>query len=130
VIKKDLNDISDFPKLDLNAIQNEITLGPYQLEQSFIYIASLVKREGEIRIFSMPEDIEDGSKIVKMKFFSRHSKNKEYSCYINYMPNTQVAKAVLGWYCTCQNGRRTVGCRSHSAALIYSLSFGKYQKNL
>ena len=122
--------ILDFPKFDLSVIQNEITLSPYKLEQSFGYIASIIKREGEINIFTIPDFLEDGSKLIKMKAFSRHSRNREYNSYVKYLPNGSGSKAVLGWYCTCQNGRRTVGCCSHSAAVIYILGFGIYQKNL
>ncbi|CAM4848298.1 unnamed protein product, partial [Rotaria magnacalcarata] len=35
-------------------------------------------------------------------------------------------KNITGWYCTCPNGSRVVGCCAHIASIIYYLSFGRY----
>jgi hypothetical protein len=53
---------------------------------------------------------------------SRHINNKKYHTYITYAPNTNHPDAIKDWICTCKTGKRTVGCCSHTASLIYYLS--------
>lgn len=36
-------------------------------------------------------------------------------------------KKILGWYCTCLAGSRTVGMCSHAASIIWYLGFGRHQ---
>ncbi|RNA23239.1 Cysteinyl-tRNA cytoplasmic [Brachionus plicatilis] len=39
-------------------------------------------------------------------------------------------KAIQGWVCECKVGLRTLGCCSHITAVIYYLSYGKYQSKI
>ena len=61
-----------------------------------------------------------------MEVRSRHINSKTYHCYIEYNPNCNNYKGIKRYTCDCVNGNRTSGCYSHIAAIIYSLSHGRY----
>ena len=69
----------------------------------------------------------DNSMILKMLVQSRHSKNKQYRCYIEYDPTLEDVDAITRHYCECGNGARTVGCCSHVAAVVFFLGHVRYQ---
>ena len=37
-------------------------------------------------------------------------------------------KSISGWYCTCPNGARVVGCCARVASIIYYLSYARYNQ--
>ena len=57
---------------------------------------------------------------------SRHISRKLYKCFIDYRSNSIGVAGLERYACECANGRRTVGCCSHIAAIIYYLSHAKY----
>jgi hypothetical protein len=123
--------IEDFPKLEYEDIKNDITLGSYQLNQALSYLAGHLNENGEYEVF-INDKIESIKpfKILLSKIESRHVNKCEYNVYIKYLPNESSTKSIAGWFCTCKDGARTVGCCSHIACVIYYLSFGKYKDNL
>ncbi|RNA41796.1 disulfide-isomerase a6 [Brachionus plicatilis] len=44
------------------------------------------------------------------------------------MENDKDSKIVddITWVCSCKTGKRTLGCCSHVAALIYFMAFGRF----
>jgi len=70
--------------------------------------------------------VRDKSNILKTQVQSRHIRRKSYRCFIEYNRNTIGYSGVSRYFCECANGRRTVGCCSHVAAIIYYLSYGRY----
>ena len=44
-------------------------------------------------------------------------------CFIKYIPDSI---GVSGLTCECANGKRTVGCCSHVAAVVYYLCHARY----
>jgi hypothetical protein len=123
--------IEDFPKLEYEDIKNDITLGSYQLNQALSYLIGHLNENGEYEVF-INDKIESIKpfKILLSKIESRHVNKCEYNVYIKYLPNESSTKSIAGWFCTCKDGARTVGCCSHIACVIYYLSFGKYKDNL
>ena len=67
----------------------------------------------------------DNSNILKLRVPSRHRSNKQYRCYIDYVPESTGCAGIRRHYCECANGARTVGCCSHVAAVIYFLSHAR-----
>lgn len=55
---------------------------------------------------------------------SRFVKSKKHLLWIQYSETE-----IEGWYCTCKNGARTVGCCAHIASAIYYLSYYRYQEH-
>ena len=118
--------IKNFPKLDFNIIKNYITLGSYQLKQSLTYLNNLEN----IEVFEDKKNVLDPNvTLIRTHVQSRHSNAKTYNTYVAYKPNNNSLDAIDSWFCTCKTGKRTVGCCSHVATLIYKLSLGKNQNS-
>ncbi|KYN17567.1 hypothetical protein ALC57_10144 [Trachymyrmex cornetzi] len=49
-----------------------------------------------------------------------------YRCSLRYKPNSIGVFDVTHYACECANGRRTIGCCSNVAAIIYYLSYARY----
>jgi hypothetical protein len=58
--------------------------------------------------------------LVRARFSSRHSNNKNYIAVIQYH-SLNTEQPINGWYCTCTSGRRDVGCCAHVAAPLWHL---------
>lgn len=69
----------------------------------------------------------DDSNLLRLKMQSRHTRSKSYQLWLKYDENE-----VIGWYCQCKTGARTIGCCAHIAAVIWYLSYYRYaeQKQL
>ena len=76
------------------------------------------------------ENICEGLKIVLINVQSRHSNATKFRSYVKYKPNLDSHQSIEGWYCTCKNGSRTVGCCSHISSVIFFFSCGRYNENL
>ena len=55
---------------------------------------------------------------------SRHTSSKTYNLWIQYEPEEKIS----GWYCQCKTGARTIGCCAHIAAVIWFLSFERFEE--
>ena len=64
------------------------------------------------------------------KIQSRHINNLQYNVYIKYRPGGNSYDGIEGWYCTCKDGSRTIGCCSHITCIIYYFGYGKYEVSL
>ena len=125
----DLHDkiLKEFPRFSLDELKNEITLGEYQVDQCHGYLREHLKKNGDIRLFVCEKEIEsESSRIVCCKFYSRHKSQTIYFAFVQYNKNELSWKSVIGWFCNCKVGSRTVGCCSHITAIIYYLAIGKY----
>lgn len=119
------DEIQDFPDLTEDDLKIFFT-GTYQLHQAICYLAEMMNEQEEINLSYLRETPE----IIKVEVQSRHIARQTYNCYINYRPNTYGYKNILRWYCQCANGMRTIGCCSHVAAVVYYLSFARYQSKI
>ena len=109
--------VPDFPRMTEEELKIFFT-GTYQLSQSISYLAELINDDNTINL----RIHRDNSTILKMEVQSRHIKRRTYRCYVDYAPNSTGLNASRRHYCECANGRRTVDCSSHVAALVYYLS--------
>ena len=65
-----------------------------------------------------------------MEVQSRHIKRQAYRCYLDYAPNSTGLIAIRRHYCECAYRRRTVGCCSHVAAVVYYLSLAHHHTRI
>ncbi|CAF0943683.1 unnamed protein product, partial [Brachionus calyciflorus] len=100
--------IDNFPKLSYDYILNIITLGTYPLKQCYSYLAEHFNKESKLKL--------------------KISRKTSLTVYVSYPIEKceNEGELINGWYCTCKNGTRTVGCCSHIAAIIYYLGCGRY----
>lgn len=126
--------INDFPTLDIDDIENNITLGSFQVKMSLSYIAEHQNEHGNHEFYLKREDFDDHSKLIYSVVQSRHRNSTKYQVLIQYKPTDQKCPGnyenVLAWYCTCFVGARTVGCCSHVASIIFYLAYGQYEEHL
>lgn len=115
------SDVLDFPEMTEKDLKILFT-GSYQLSQAVSYLAELYTEDGDIRVNYLLED----KTILKCEVRSRHINRKEYKCFVQYEPNSIGYRGVKRYVCDCANGLRTVGCCSHTAAIIYFLSNARY----
>jgi hypothetical protein len=129
--KIDASKVDDFPNLPLELLKKRITFGSYQLKQSLSYLAEHLNNNGKYEILiNRQNSILGSSKIIQANIQSRHSNAVKYKVYIKYSLERRDCESIEGWYCTCKNGARTVGCCSHIASIIYYLSYGKNQDSI
>jgi len=61
--------------------------------------------------------------IIQEQIQSRHVNASQYDVFIKYKPNINDIRSNEGWIRTCKNGKRTVGCCSHVASILFYLRY-------
>lgn len=129
-----------FPKF--NEVQlKRFSLGNYAIKQAISYIADIKKKNGSFPIRTLPSvyvqthfgKICDKNNFTKaMLIFtqmnSRFRSNVVHDVYVLYDATIKANRENILYYCTCQHGRRTVGCCSHVMTIIYYFGYGRHQK--
>ena len=113
--------VPDFPEMTERDLKIFFT-GTYQLSQAVSYLAAMLKEDNSINVKIHRDD----SNVLKVEVPSRHIRRKTYRCYIDYVPQSIGHAGVRRHYCECANGKRTVGCCSHVAAVVYYLSYARF----
>lgn len=115
------NDLLDFPELSERDLKILFT-GSYQLSQAVSYLAEMLIENDTITL----QYVKATPNILKFQVRSRHINSKTYRCFIEYRSNINTISGIHRYSCDCANGRRTVGCCSHIAAIVYYLSHARY----
>lgn len=118
-------DILDFPEMTEDDLKMLLT-GSYQLSQAVSYLAEIMDNQGHLKV----QYLKESPNIIKLQVRSRHISSKTYRCYIDYAPNNVGYDGISRYFCECANGSRTIGCCSHVAAIIYYLSYARYQSKI
>ena len=125
-IFKDIDEVINinFPQLEIDIIRKYVTLGSYQLKQSYGYLAEHLKKNGRYK-FKIAEQVvtENNYKITFSEIHSRHSDSIKYKVFVKFLPDSNDHNS-LEWICSCKSGKRTVGCCTHVASVIYYLACG------
>lgn len=107
-----------------------ISLGGYQIKQAESYTQMHIRQNNNQFIVGVcPDEIcrnlfhsffeqDRDPKLFQMRLKSRFRSQTFHKAYVLIDCNSADENAVLGHYCECQNGWRTVGCCSHIMTLI------------
>lgn len=114
--------VTDFPTLSMDDLKR-ITLGTYQIKIAEKYIYSHMKENNTFGIFIHRQN----ECIIRAKIQSRFSKSKTHDSWVKFEKNGSGYEAVIGMYCTCKVGERTLGCCSHLTSIIRYLGHDRYQ---
>lgn len=114
-LKEDEDSVLEFPQLSIEELKL-ITLGPYQIKIGSLYNSQHAP-SGSGYEFFLHKDMTD---LIRVKLQSRFSKRRHHKVWIKFTPWGRGPEAVVGWYCLCKNGARTLGCCGHVAAVISS----------
>lgn len=116
-----------------------ISFGGYQIKQAESYTQMHIKQSNHQFIVGIfPDDVcrtelhsfydqDRDLKLFQMKLNSRFRSQMIHKTYVLIDCNYADEKAVLAYYCECQNGWRTIGCCSHIMTLIAFLLHTKGQ---
>ena len=110
------DDVCNFPEMNEDDLKL-FFMGSYQFMQAISYLAEMIKSDNTLKIKINQRD----PFLLKIEIQFRHISSKKYRCFIQYDPQT-----IKNHYCECANGKRTVGCCSHIAAVIYYLSYARF----
>lgn len=107
-----------FPQLSEQDVQ-EITLGPYQMNQGERYIERDMKLDPLYTVYIHKEEVG----IIRMKLKSRFRRAVTHNLWIEYNDDAsrKPSSRILGWYCCCEQGARNLGCCSHVASVLLHL---------
>lgn len=126
LVEMETNVIQDFPRMSPEDIYMNITFGQYQLRQGLQYIKQHQKKDnGKYKISMFSKD-----SYIRAQIQSRFSGQKVRNVYIKYDKDKTGYDGILGWFCDCPNGARTVGCCGHVASLIYFLAYAQHLPTL
>ncbi len=111
---------SCFPRLTIETLQ-QLTFGVYQLHQAKSYTSEHLSEDGKYIMF-VGREWQD---MICVRMKSRHVSSKAYHIWVQFETNS-----INGWYCTCPNGTRTVGCCAHIAAALWFLGYSRHHKDV
>jgi hypothetical protein len=120
-----------FPMLSVQYLQ-DLTLGVYQLRLAKSYVQDKIQRESEYKIKLLLE--EEG--LLKSRIYSRFSGSKKYDLWISFRTQVshendeQLEEPILGWFCQCKSGARSLGCCAHIASVLWYLGHGRHERTL
>lgn len=125
-----------FPKLSYADLKS-ISLGIYQINQAKLYAYDHMRVNNnqftldtfsvEYAEFWQNFQTENNNPVLLMlNIKSRFVSARQYRTFVLYDSNAHGSNAILGYYCSCKNGLRTVGCCSHTMTVIYFLGFAQY----
>lgn len=126
-----------FPRLTAEQL-HDLTFGTYQIYLSPSYIQdTLLRAENEI---ADQQHVEFDSNyineygFVRFRIFSRFRTAGQHQIwiafneeYVENNPQLENNEPILGYYCVCKSGARTLGTCSHVAALIWFLGYARHQ---
>ncbi|OXA46405.1 hypothetical protein Fcan01_18813 [Folsomia candida] len=113
--------VLEFPQLSMEELKI-ITLGPYQIKIGALYNIQHAP-SGSGYEFLFHEEMKD---LIRAKLQSRFNKRTHHTLWIKFTPWGRGPEAVIGWYCLCKNGARTLGCCGHVAAVLRYLSLDRF----
>lgn len=114
-----------------------IALGVYQIAQAQNYCTRHIDiNSGQFKCFSCPLELsmqffssfataQSQIYILLTQLLSRHQSRKKYKTYLLIDANKNGHEVILGHYCACKNGARTVGCCSHIICMIWYLGYAR-----
>lgn len=115
------NHIPDFPRLTLEYLR-DLTVGTYQLKLAPSYIQDTTQRE---RNDDLQIDVANQlANTIRLRIWSRFQNRVKHQIWIEY------GHEIIGYYCTCKSGARTVGTCSHVASVLWFLGYSRFENNI
>jgi len=114
--------VEDFPRLSMAELE-DLTLGDYQLKKGLRYVHQHLSTNGSFDIYLYKHSDFEGH-LISAKIQSRYRSNVKHLLWIQYDPAIEGTDSILGRYCRCPVGSRTVGMCSHLAAVSLVITTG------
>lgn len=132
------NVVPDFPILTLEYLRN-LTVGVYQVNLAPSYIQDKLDRDGDEQL-QIEEHINQPG-FIRLRLYSRFRRAKTHHIFIAYRTaelqedgndedDEDQNELILGYYCTCQSGARTLGSCAHVAMVLFYLGYARHELNI
>lgn len=133
----DLPELQNLPRLTEEDLIL-LSLGIYQLKQARSYYGEHINENGLFVIElgdSLPaehvRELGDGELcIIRARIQSRHVRAKMYYIYVGFDRSSNGRQAVSHYYCTCNIGKRTVGCCSHVMCIVWYITYARHEPHI
>lgn len=126
-VQLDHTHVRNFPRLTMEYLK-DLTIGVYQIQLSPSYIQEKLQRQ-EQDILEL--DVLEQESLIRFRSFSRFRNATKYMLWIAY--NTEENDddpPIMGYYCTCKSGSRTLGTCAHVASVLWFLGYARYQRDV
>lgn len=126
-----------FPILNMEDL-TLLALGIYQIKQARSYYGEHTQATGMF-IIEIGEQIPadqtrelegEDLHILRGRIQSRHVRSRTYNVYIGIDAALTGREAIKHYYCTCNIGRRTVGCCSHVMCIVWYMGYARHLPNI
>lgn len=109
-------------------------LGIYQLKQARSYYAEhiqatgrfIIEIGGQIPAEHLQELEGRDLYILRGRIQSRHVRLRTYNVYIGIDTALTGRQAIAHYYCSCHNGKRTIGCCSHVMCIVWYMGYARH----
>lgn len=140
-VRLEAQQIHDFPVFDLEYLK-DLTVGIYQINLAPSYIQDKLQRENQEELqIEMLRDVDAMPEpgFMRVRIFSRFRNATKYQLWIAYQPHDAENEVVdihgeeeviLGYYCTCKSGTRTLGTCAHVASVLWYVGYAQHQQNI
>lgn len=127
--------VLDFPRLSFNDLK-DITVGVYQVGLAPGYVQDKLQRqdndEYQLKLLRDEDRLPEPG-FLRVRLFSRFRNSTQYQVWVAYrsvdeQPEEDNASAILGYYCTCPSGARTLGTCAHVASLFWFLGYARHEE--
>lgn len=133
------NHLPLFPRLPLEYLY-ELTIGTYQVHLSPSYIQDSTLRvpigdedEEVDQLFEIDQRTDEPG-FTRLRISSRYRNATQYNVWIafneEYNQDQHEDEPILGYYCTCRSGARTLGTCAHITAIIWYLGYARHEENV
>lgn len=124
--------LRDFPRLALECLR-DLTVGIFQVSLARSYIQDKMQRDAQEE-FQL-DSLFDEPGFIRVRVFSRFRNATKHQIFIAYDMRDEDdvddgREAILGYYCTCKSGTRTVGTCAHVASVLWYLGYARHQPNV
>ncbi|KAF9405819.1 hypothetical protein HW555_013601, partial [Spodoptera exigua] len=117
----------EFPELTINDLEL-IALGTYQIRQAKSYVGEHLRVHGMYTL----EVCQDNAPLQGIFNDSQPSiiRGRIKSRHIGINRRLEGRSAIVGYYCHCPVGTRTVGCCSHVMSILWYMGYARHQESI
>ena len=133
-IRLDNQAVVDFPILDLNYLR-DLTVGTYQVNLASSYVRDKIVRDND-KQFQLDVNINEPG-FLRVRLYARFRNATRHQVFISYTVldgnnenDENEENPIIGYYCTCQTGARTLGTCAHVASVVWYLGYARHQENI
>ncbi|KYQ53566.1 hypothetical protein ALC60_00093, partial [Trachymyrmex zeteki] len=135
----------DFPMLDIEYLKN-LTVGVYQIKLAPSYIQDNVQRNNDEQF--QIDMLRDANRLpqpglLRVRVYSRFRNATKYQLWISYksIDDNEIddgmdenideeLSPILGYYCTCKSGTRTLGTCAHICSVLWYLGYARNEEHI